>query len=74
MKFCAPVNVHALSDEALKALQPGQWVYATDRDARGQFLGIKPSGSVVVAWLSNTRSHKDQPAYRHALRDYALAR
>ena len=74
MKFSAPINVHAATDEQLKALQPGQWVYATDQDAKGQFLGIKPSGSIVVAWLSNTRSHQDKAGYRRALRDYALAR
>lgn len=42
-------------------LQVGQWVSAgpptEDRHNVGRFYGVRPSGSVVVAWNGNARQH-----------------
>lgn len=77
MRYQSPVNVWQASPEALAKLQPGQWVYAGEPDSKGRFLGVKPSGSVVVAWLGNERNHGDRAgrlAYVRALRRYAKGR
>lgn len=75
MKFTKAVDIHATPAETL---QPGQWVFAgTDGGAgsptRGRFLGVKPSGSIVVAWMGNARSHSSVNSYVRSLRDYARA-
>jgi hypothetical protein len=75
MKYSAPVNAHAVTTETLAKLQPGQWVYAGDRSAMGRFLGVKRSGTVVVAWLGNERSKGSYSArleYIRNLRNFAL--
>jgi len=74
MRFTPAVNIHALDDEARRRLQPGQWVYATDLDARGRFWGVKPSGTVVVSWHQNARNSGNVRDYWQAHRDYARAR
>lgn len=74
MRFQAPVNVWQASPAQLATLQPGQWVYAGEPDAKGRFLGVKPSGTIVVAWLGNERNQGGRKArmdYVRTLRDYA---
>jgi len=75
MKYSAPINAHAVTTETLAKLQPGQWVYAGDRSTMGRFLGVKRSGTVVVAWLGNERSQGSYSArleYIRNLRNFAL--
>ena len=64
MQFKPSFNIWCLTTESLQSIQPGQWVYAGDKNTMGRFLGVKPSGSVVVAWKHNK-------AHVTALRVYA---
>ena len=59
MKFITSFNIWEMPVELLKHVQPGQWVYAGDKNTKGRFLGVKKSGSVVVAW-----NHKHLKAFR----------
>lgn len=72
MKYTKPMDIWQLSTEQIKALPRGQWVYAGEPDNRGQFMGVKRSGSVVVMWYGNAKG-KDYHAYRRAHLDYAKA-
>jgi hypothetical protein len=77
MKFLPAFNVWSTPVELLAHAQPGQWVYAGDRNSMGRFLGVKKSGSVVVAWLGNERgrgSKQQRLEYVRTLRQYALGR
>jgi hypothetical protein len=79
MKFLPAFNIWSTPVELLKHAQPGQWVYAGTRDenSMGRFLGVKPSGTVVVAWQGNTRNRGDRAAkldYIRTLRAYARGR
>lgn len=75
MKFQPTKDIWALSETQIKKLQPGQWVSAgpaeASKDNCGVFCGVKPSGSVVVAWNGNAKSRPSRKAYRRALMDYA---
>jgi hypothetical protein len=76
MIYTKAVDIGRMSDADIKKLQPGQWVY-TDTNKplwRGRFWGVKPSGTVVVAWQGNARKHKSYWSYQKALFDYARAR
>lgn len=70
-KFTKAVNIWALTPDQTKALPIGQWVYADVPKDKGRFLGVKPSGTVVVAWLGNARNAEDYKAYMRTCRDYA---
>lgn len=59
MKFITSFNIWEMPVELLKHVQPGQWVYAGEKSTKGRFLGVKKSGSVVVAW-----NHKHLKACR----------
>jgi len=72
MKYCRAFNIWEIPAQMIPKIQPGQWVYAGKRDTMGRFLGVKPSGSVVVGWKGNAAGHKSRRAYYRALRDYAL--
>jgi hypothetical protein len=73
MRYTHSPNIWQLTEQQIKHLQPGQWVYAGDPGSKGQFLGVKPSGTVVVAWLGNIRNHRGQcRSYLNKLRQYAL--
>lgn len=74
MKYSKPLDIWALNDEARAALQPGQWVYAGVEVDKGVWLGVKASGTQVVAWYRNAKGHKSYRAYIRSLRDYALGR
>lgn len=71
-KFSRTVDVWAVSHEAIAKLQRGQWVSAgpvmADRSNCGVFCGVKPSGSIVVAWNGNARG-RGYASYRRALMD-----
>jgi len=76
MRYQPTINIHNLTDTQRAALQVGQWVATTDQvtkpEERGIYLGIKPSGSVVVAWYGNAKGN-DYRAYVQTLRAYARA-
>ena len=75
MKFKPTIDIWGLPSDALKTLQPGQWVSAGAPDENrtncGRFYGVKPSGSVVVAWNGNARNRPSIKAYHKALHTYA---
>lgn len=78
MKFKPTIDIWSIPEESLKTLQRGQWVSAGpvpqgDRRACGVFCGVRPSGTVVVAWNGNARASKSPKAYRKALMDYGRA-
>lgn len=73
MKYQKVIRIGSLCAEQIQKLQPGQWVYA-DTDSplgRGRFWGVKPSGSVVVAWQGNAKQKPNWAEYQTALRTYA---
>lgn len=72
MKYQPALNIWKLTGAQRASLQPGQWVYAGNPSDKGIWLGTKPSGTEVVAWYGNARSHKSYKAYVRSLRDYAL--
>lgn len=76
MKYIKTQNIHALSTKQIAALPIGQWVCttsdATDKTSKGIFLGVKPSGVVVVAWYMNAKGRDSFRGYVRALRDYAV--
>jgi hypothetical protein len=76
--FRPTLDVWTLSPDQIAALRPGQWVSAgppsADRSNCGRFHGVRPSGSVVVAWNGNARRSGDWRAYQRTLHDFARAR
>ena len=71
MKYQPAFNVWAMPDAFYKHIQPGQWVYAGDKTNKGIFLGVRKSGSVVVAWYQNAKRHKSFREYVKTLHNYA---
>jgi hypothetical protein len=71
MKYQPAFNVWAMPDGFYKHIQPGQWVYAGDKSNKGIFLGVRKSGTVVVAWYMNAKSHKSFRDYVKTLHNYA---
>jgi len=76
MKYQKTVDIGNMSDKDIRALQPGQWVYTTqDRPVwRGRFWGVKPSGTIVVAWQGNAHRAGGWHSYQRSLRAYAQAK
>lgn len=75
MKYSKVVDIGKMSETEMRKLQRGQWVY-TDQDAplwRGRFWGVKPSGTVVVAWQGNASKQSSYWEYQSALLNYAKA-
>lgn len=72
--YTKAINIWSLTSLQRSKLQPGQWVYAGNPSDKGIWLGVKPSGTEVVAWHGNARSHASYKAYVRSLRDYALSR
>ena len=73
MKFTHSFDIWSVPVSLLKHAQPGQWVYAGTKDNKGRFLGVKKSGTVVVAWHGNTQARSDKAGYIKTLRTYAKA-
>lgn len=71
-KFVKTPDIHTLTAEQRKALQPGQWITASG--ALGRWCGQKASGTDVAAWQGTARRHPaGQRGYWAALRQYATA-
>ena len=73
MRYQKAVNIWKISDSEIKKLQGGQWVYGDDVKNKGMFLGVKQSGTVVVAWLGNASKQNNYKGYIKALSQYARA-
>jgi hypothetical protein len=71
MKYQKAINIWAISDSEIKKLQGGQWIYGGDLKNKGVFLGVKKSGTVVVAWLGNAKFQDSYRGYIKALSNYA---
>ena len=70
MKYQPSFNIWTIPHPLLRYVQPGQHVYAGDTSTRGVFLGVKRSGTVVVAWEGNAKGRRRE--YISTLRQYAL--
>lgn len=76
MKFQKALNIWNATEAEIKKLQAGQWVYAGQPENKGRFLGVRKSGSVVVAWLGNEKAqgnYYERLNYIRTLRTYAKA-
>ncbi len=71
MKYQKAINIWSISDSEIKKLQVGQWVYGADINNKGMYLGMKKSGTVVVAWLGNANQQDSYRGYIRALANYA---
>jgi len=71
MKYQSIFDIWAVPVDLLKHVQAGQMVYAGTKANKGRFLGVRRSGSVVVAWQGNIQSHPDKLGYIKSLRNYA---
>jgi hypothetical protein len=71
MKYQSIFNVWDIPADLLKHVQAGQMVYAGDRSNRGRFLGVRGSGTIVVAWQRNVEAQSDRRGYLKTLREYA---
>lgn len=73
--FAKTVDIWALTDNQIKQLQPGQWVSAGPLTSggrnKGRFCGVKPSGTVVVAWYHNAKNSGNYNSYNNSLMQYA---
>lgn len=60
-------------DIDVSTLQRGQWVYSDENksESKGVFCGVKPSGSVVIAWYMNAKSKQSYKKYVNSLMTYA---
>lgn len=71
-RFAPRIDVHTLTPEQRKALQPGQHITASG--AKGRWVGQTPHGTDVAAWRDNARRHPEgSQAYYKILRSYAQA-
>ena len=71
MRYLPSFDIWQVPTELLSHVQPGQWVYAGDKDNRGRFFGVKKSGTVVVAWRNNARNNGRPQEYYSFMRQYA---
>lgn len=72
MKFQPIFDLWNIPEGLRKYIQPGQMIYAGERADTGRFCGVKPSGSIVVAWSNNAKRHKGgRRDYFRTLRQYA---
>ncbi len=71
-RYIATVDVHTLSEEQRKLLQPGQHITASG--GQGRWAGQTKHGTDVAAWTENAkRSPLGRKAYFRALRTYATS-
>lgn len=74
MKYIQAFNIWNIPNELIRYIQPGQWVYAGNKDNKGIYQGIKESGSIVVAWQGNINKQSNKREYIKKLRDYAKSK
>lgn len=73
MKYLHSFDIWSVPSELLRHVQPGQHVYAGTPDNKGVFLGVKTSGTIVVAWHGNMIG-RNRGDYIQSLRSYAKGR
>lgn len=73
MQYSKAINIWNLSDNEIKKLQVGQWIFGGDSKNLGRFLGVKKSGTVVVAWNGNAKFQVCYNGYIKQLLNYAKA-
>ena len=71
MKYIKAFNIWNIPHELIKYIQPGQYIYAGDKDNKGIFQGIKKNNIIVVAWKGNINNKPNKREYIKTLRDYA---
>jgi hypothetical protein len=71
MKYQSIFDIWAVPVDLLNHVQAGQMVYAGDKSNRGRFLGVRKSGTIVVAWQRNVEAQSDRMGYLKTLREYA---
>jgi hypothetical protein len=74
MQYQKAFDIWAMPTEFYKFIQPGQWVYAGDKNNIGRFYGIKSTGVAVVAWLGNARKHPKPSEYFKTIHTFAGAK
>ena len=71
MRYIKAFDIYKLSENTYKDIMVGQWIFAGDISNKGRFLGVKKSGTVVVAWHNNAKQQKDYAGYIAALLAYS---
>lgn len=71
MQYQKAFDIWAMPTPFYKHIQRGQWVYAGSTDNKGVFIGVKPSGTVVVAWYGNAKRQPNFRDYIATLTNYA---
>lgn len=73
MQYTKAIDIWQLTDDQIRKLQVGQWVFAGNTKNIGRFLGIKKSNTVVVAWQGNASFQESYRGYVQQLLNYAKA-
>ena len=73
MRYQKALDIWRLTDKQIQNLQTGQWIYGGNDKNLGRFLGVKKSGTVVVAWQGNASFQKSYIQYIKQLLNYAKA-
>lgn len=68
-QYVPAFDIWPLPDYARAVILPGQWVTAGPNGPKGRYMGQRPGGSDVVAWLDNAKGRAR--SYNRALRNYA---
>ena len=71
MQYKKAIDIWQLSDNQIKKLQVGQWVFGGEPKNLGRFLGVKKSRTVVVAWHGNASFQQSYSGYIKTLLNYA---
>ena len=69
MRFVKPFDIWGVPEHLLKYIKPGQWVYAGSIYNKGQWCGMRHTGSSVVVWYRG--DIKGYSAKRKTLMQYA---
>lgn len=67
--FKKTIDIWGLTPTQIAQLKAGQWVSSGGN--LGRFWGVKPSGTVVVAWYHNAKTSGDFNQYNRILFNYA---
>lgn len=71
MKYIKAFDIWNIPHELIRYIQPGQNIYAGNKDNKGIYQGIKKNGIIVVAWQGNINNKPNKREYIKSLRDYA---
>lgn len=71
MQYQKAFDIHAIPGPLRKFIQPGQHVYASEKDCKGIYLGQTRAGTDVCLWIKST-AKGGFISKRKALRQYAV--